>query len=70
MKEAARAALATHGLTFTDAKGMIRARPECAIERDSRVAYLRAMRELNLDVDPPKDLNRNSMIGISSWPPR
>ena len=34
---------------------MIRARPEVQIERDSRIAYLRAIRELDLDVEPPKD---------------
>jgi len=47
----AREALALHGLTYTDAKGMIRQRPECAIERDSRISYLRALRELH--IEPP-----------------
>jgi len=49
----AREALAQHGLTYTDDKGMIRARPEVAIERDARTSYLRALRELKLDVEPP-----------------
>jgi phage terminase small subunit len=54
-KEQAREALGKHGLVYTDAKGMVRARPEAAIERDGRTAYLRAMRELALDhVDPPR----------------
>src|SRR6476660_3520999 len=35
--EQAREALARHGLTFEDEKGMVRARPEIAIERDSRI---------------------------------
>jgi P27 family predicted phage terminase small subunit len=48
----ARQALAEHGLTYVDSKGMIRARPECAIERDSRISYLRALRELH--IEPPE----------------
>jgi hypothetical protein len=42
--------LAKHGLSYTDDKGMIRARPECSIERTSQIAFLRAVRELNLQV--------------------
>src|SRR5262252_445487 len=34
-KEQARQALEEHGLSYADAKGMIRQRPEAAIERDS-----------------------------------
>lgn len=49
----AREALAKHGLTYTDEKSMIRARPEVAIERDARISYLRSLRELNLETDPP-----------------
>lgn len=50
----ARRALASVGLSYTDDKRMVRARPEVAIERDSRTAYLRALRELNIDTEPPK----------------
>ncbi len=50
----AREALAKHGLTYVDCKGMVRARPEVAIERDSRISYLRCMRELDFEnVEPP-----------------
>jgi P27 family predicted phage terminase small subunit len=49
----ARAELNKYGLTFTDDKGMVRARPEAAIARDARTSFLRALRELKLDVDPP-----------------
>lgn len=49
----ARQALADHGLTFSDDKGMIRSRPEIAIERDSRIAFVRCVRELNLHIEPP-----------------
>jgi P27 family predicted phage terminase small subunit len=64
----ARQSLAEHGLTFTDNKGMIRARPECAIERDSRIAYIRAVRELGFDKElaPPKDHN-SRVSAYSPW---
>ena len=50
----ARAELAKHGLTYTDDRGMIRPRPEAAIARDTRTSFLRAVRELKLDIPPPK----------------
>lgn len=46
---AAGAALDKLGLTYIDSRGNPRARPEIAIERDSRVALLRSLRELSLD---------------------
>lgn len=49
----AREALAVSGLTYVDGKGMIRARPEVAIERDSRTGFLRALRELRLEPPAP-----------------
>lgn len=48
----AREALAKHGLTFTDRFGAPRGRPEIAVERDSRIAFARLCRELDLDEDP------------------
>jgi phage terminase small subunit len=48
----ARDALARHGTTYTDRFGAPRARPEVAIERDSRLAFARVIRELDLDCDP------------------
>jgi phage terminase small subunit len=45
-REQARETLKKHGLTFTDAKGMVRQRPEICIERDSAAAFLRAVRAL------------------------
>lgn len=50
----ARRELGKSGLSYTDEKGMIRSRPEVAVERDSRVGYLRALRELRLDIEPAK----------------
>jgi phage terminase small subunit len=46
----AREALAEHGTTYTDRFGQPRARPEVAIERDSRLAFLRLIRSLRLDL--------------------
>ena len=51
----AREALVEHGLTFTDRFGCPKPRPECAIERDSRIAFVRIIRELGLDdTEPPE----------------
>ena len=71
--QTARAELAKNGLTFTDAKGMIRARPEAAIARDARTSFLRALRELKLDVEPPlteeERIMRNNARGGRLWNP-
>ena len=52
--EQARQALET-GLTFLDRFGQPHARPEVAIERDSRIAFARLLRELDLDIPGPDD---------------
>lgn len=49
----AREALAEHGITYEDRFGQPRSRPEVAIERDSRIAFARLLRELSLDLEPP-----------------
>ena len=57
--EQARELLAVHGLTFMDEKlKRPTARPEVAIERDSRIAFARFLRELDLDVEPPKEISK------------
>jgi len=56
--EQARAEIAKHGLTFVDRFDAPHARPEIAIERDSRTGFARLLRELDLDVDPPADTRR------------
>jgi phage terminase small subunit len=45
----ARRAIAEHGLTYEDRFGAPRSRPEIAVERDSRLAFARMLRELDLD---------------------
>jgi phage terminase small subunit len=55
---AARKAIKANGLTYADRFGAPHARPEIAIERDSRLGFARLIRELDLDVDPPTDGKR------------
>jgi phage terminase small subunit len=58
--EQARKALEEHGLMHVDKAGRPHARPEVAIEKDSRIAFARLLRELDLDggsapdVRPPR----------------
>lgn len=47
----AKAILDASGLTYDDRWGAPRARPEVSIERDSRLAYIRCLRELGLDLE-------------------
>ena len=56
--EEARAALDKHGLTFMDRFEAPHARPEVAIERDSRTGFARLIRELDLDVEAPSEGRR------------
>ena len=48
--QAAREALAEHGTVYVDRFDQPRARPEVGIERDSRIAFSRLLRELALDL--------------------
>lgn len=50
--EQARKVLRRRGLTYRDRFDQPRARPEVAIERDSRMAFARLLRELDLDGEP------------------
>lgn len=53
--EAARESIAENGTVFVNKKhGDIKPRPEVAIMQNSRLAFLRCMRELNLDAQPPE----------------
>lgn len=59
----AREAIAKHGTVFVDRFDQPRARPEVAIERDSRIAFARLVRELTLDIDPPDEPGRPPRLG-------
>jgi P27 family predicted phage terminase small subunit len=61
--EQAREAILKHGLTFEDRFGSPHARPECAIERDSRLAFARLIREIGLDVSPPSESRPTTLRG-------
>ena len=50
----AREAIALHGMTYEDRFGQPRQRPEIAVERDSRIAFARLLRELDLDIATPE----------------
>ena len=54
----ARAVIEKMGLTFMDRFDQPSARPELAVERDSRLAFARLLRELALDVEPPRAAGR------------
>ena len=45
--------LARDGLVIEGREGGMRPHPAAAIERDSRIAFARLIRELDLDVEPP-----------------
>src|SRR5215469_16208537 len=45
----ARKVIAQQGATYTDRFGAPRLRPECAIERDSRLAFAKMLGQLDLD---------------------
>ena len=54
----ARQAIQTHGITYVDRFGAPRKRPEISIEAESRIAFARILRELDLDVEPPSPTSR------------
>jgi hypothetical protein len=51
--EAAREALAEHGMTYDDRFGAPHPRPEVQIVRDATIAFSRLIRELDLDTEAP-----------------
>ena len=60
----AREALAANGLTYLDRYGAPRSRPEVAIERDSRIAFARLLRQLDLDAGPPEVEDLGDQAGL------
>ena len=64
--EQAREAIRKRGMTYQDRFGQPRARPEVAIERDSRLAFARLVRELGLDSENPPDTRPPRLGGAAS----
>lgn len=62
----ARDVLAADGAILRDRFGQARAHPAVAIERDSRLAALRAFRELSLDGQAPEDVRPPRVNGALS----
>lgn len=53
-QQEARERLAADGAYITDRFGQLRPHPALAVERDSRIAFIRAVRELALDDSEPE----------------
>src|SRR5687768_1007839 len=49
---AAQAAMKKTGRFYTDGKGIVRQHPGATAERDARTSMLRALKALNLDLEP------------------
>ena len=60
--QAARAVIDEEGLTFDDRFDQPKVRPQVAIERDSRTAFARLLRELALDYEEPLSTPRPTSI--------
>jgi hypothetical protein len=65
----AREAIARHGTVYVDRFDQPRARPEVAIERDSRIAFARLVRELALDLDQPDETSRPPRLSAAAEKP-
>lgn len=50
---AAREVIDRLGMTYDDRFGQPKMRPEILVERDSRLSFVRILRELDLDLDAP-----------------
>jgi P27 family predicted phage terminase small subunit len=61
----ARAAIEREGLTIRTDEGGLKAHPAVGIERDSRLAVARFVRELDLDTEPPAP-ERNGPLSLLS----
>lgn len=57
----ARKGIEKNGLTFVDRHGSPKPIPEIAIEKDSRIAFARLVRELGLDIAPPAETRPPSL---------
>jgi hypothetical protein len=64
LMEGARLEIAKEGASYLNKDSEPRPRPECAVLRDSRIAFIRALKELNLE--PPLE----PKVGGVGWMPR
>jgi len=58
----AREAIKEHGLTYEDANGNPRLRPEVAVERDSKTIFSRLIKQLGLKTAPRQATENESFI--------
>jgi hypothetical protein len=64
--ETTRQFLAKNGRVYEDNNGVVRKRPEVAIEQNARAFFLRAVRQLGLlRTEQVRDPNKNCTVGIS-----
>jgi phage terminase small subunit len=63
MREA-QAVVAEHGPCFKDRYGQLRVNPATVIVRDSRAQFLRALKDLNFDLEPLKPGGRPPAIPL------
>jgi P27 family predicted phage terminase small subunit len=54
----AREVIASEGLTVQTREGGAKLHPAVRVESESRTAFARLLRELDLDLDPPKEVSR------------
>ena len=59
----AREQLAVDGPYFFTRFGEPRSHPAIAVERDARIAFARLLRELDLDVEPPREPKHPPALG-------
>ena len=62
----AQALLRSEGLTLADRYGQVKPHPAAAIERDSRIAEARLLRELALEPGPPEEHARPPRTGTAA----
>lgn len=56
--QCARVLIDKHGLVIKDRFGAVKPNPLISCERDARAAFLQALKQLNLDLEPLKDIGR------------
>lgn len=54
----AQAQISREGMTISDRFGQMKAHPLCSVERDARSQFLQALKALNLDIEPLRDVGR------------